>query len=313
MDEIMVSIVCIAYNHEPYIRDCLEGFVNQKTNFKFEVLVHDDASTDKTADIIREYESKYPDIFKPIYQKENQYSQGVKFGKKYIYPKLRGKYVAWCEGDDYWCDENKLQKQFDFMEAHPEYSACVHNTCIKNLKTGTEKPFCDLTEDGNMPIERIITMFGGCFHTTSVLTPVKYTEYPEEFNVQGVGDYPRALYLAAEGQIYYFADIMSVYRVWTEGSWTQRMAAGKRERLMQYRKNTFEMLSRFDKYYDYRYHEPILKRQVELLQDSFEFRTIFKNAAYRKVYLKNSNVKKKLLLISGCLFPNAVKHHFNKG
>ena len=120
MDEIMVSICCLTYNHEPYIRDCLEGFVNQKTNFKFEVIIHDDASTDKTADIIREYESKYPDIIKPIYQTENQYSQGIKFGKKYIYPKMRGKYVAFCEGDDYWCDNNKLQKQFDFFDFYPE-------------------------------------------------------------------------------------------------------------------------------------------------------------------------------------------------
>ena len=77
-NQIMVSILCIAYNHEKYIRQCLNGFVMQKTNFKYEVLVHDDASTDKTADIIREYEEKYPDLIKPIYQTENQYSKGVK-------------------------------------------------------------------------------------------------------------------------------------------------------------------------------------------------------------------------------------------
>ncbi len=128
MDEqIMVSVFCATYNHEKYIRKCLDGFIMQKTNFKFEVLVHDDASTDKTADIIREYEEKYPDIIKPIYQTENQYSKGVQIGVTFQYPRAKGKYIAFCEGDDYWCDENKLQRQFDIMESHPECSICVHN------------------------------------------------------------------------------------------------------------------------------------------------------------------------------------------
>ena len=124
MDKPLVSIVCTAYNHEPYIRDCLEGFVMQQTNFPFEVLINDDASTDHTADIIREYEAKYPDIIKPIYQTENQYSKGVRINITYCYPRAQGKYIALCEGDDFWCDPHKLQIQFDFMESHPDYSMC---------------------------------------------------------------------------------------------------------------------------------------------------------------------------------------------
>ena len=121
LDTPLVSICSITYNHEPYIRQCLDGFMMQKTNFPFEVIIHDDASTDKTADIIREYEAKYPDIVKPIYQKENQYSKGVEICGTYVYPKARGKYIAVCEGDDYWTDPYKLQKQVDFLEGHPEY------------------------------------------------------------------------------------------------------------------------------------------------------------------------------------------------
>ena len=119
--DILVTVVSLAYNHEPYIRQCLEGFVMQKTNFAFEVLIHDDASTDGTADIIREYELKYPDIIKPIYQKENQYSKGVFIEKTFLYPNAKGKYIAECEGDDYWIDPYKLQKQVDFLEANPDY------------------------------------------------------------------------------------------------------------------------------------------------------------------------------------------------
>ncbi len=131
-EEIKVSVVCLAYNHSKYIRKCLDGFVMQKTNFKFEVLIHDDASTDGTADIIREYEAKYPDIIKTIYQTENQYSKGVKILLTLLFPKAKGKYVAICEGDDYWCDENKLQEQFDIMECHPKCSICTHKVAVLN-------------------------------------------------------------------------------------------------------------------------------------------------------------------------------------
>lgn len=120
----LVSVVTLAYNHGKYIRQCLDGFVMQKTDFPFEVIIHDDASMDDTAEIIREYEQKYPDIIKPIYQTENQYSKKVPIGATYLYPKAQGKYIAECEGDDWWTDPNKLQKQVDFMESHPDYLLC---------------------------------------------------------------------------------------------------------------------------------------------------------------------------------------------
>jgi len=128
----MVSIVCEAYNHEPYLRDCLEGFVMQKTDFPIEILIHDDASTDKSAVIIREYESKYPSLFKPIYQKENQYSKGISIWSKYQLPRAKGKYIAFCEGDDYWIDPYKLQKQVDFLESHLEYDLCCSASKVYN-------------------------------------------------------------------------------------------------------------------------------------------------------------------------------------
>lgn len=115
-DDIMVSIYCMAYNHEKYIRQTFEGFLKQNTDFKYEVIVHDDASTDKTAEIIREYEEKYPDIFKAIYQKENQYSKGIKVFDTFIAPVIKGRYVAVCEGDDFWTDAEKLKLQVEFWK-----------------------------------------------------------------------------------------------------------------------------------------------------------------------------------------------------
>lgn len=120
-EQIQVTILCITYNHGPYIRNTLDHFVNQRVNFSYEILIHDDASTDGTAEIIREYAEKYPDVFVPILQTENQYSRGAPVLAR-LYPKCRGKYVAICEGDDYWPDLDKLQKQFDFLESHPDYS-----------------------------------------------------------------------------------------------------------------------------------------------------------------------------------------------
>lgn len=120
----LVSISCIGYNHERYIRNAIEGFLRQETAFPVEILIHDDFSTDKTADIIREYEAKYPQLIKPIYQTENQYSKGVLISATFNWPRARGKYIALCEGDDYWIDPLKLQKQVDFLEENEDCSMC---------------------------------------------------------------------------------------------------------------------------------------------------------------------------------------------
>jgi glycosyltransferase involved in cell wall biosynthesis len=121
----LVSICCETYNHEKYIRDAIDGFLMQKTDFAYEIIIHDDASTDQTADIIRSYADNNPNII-PILQAENQHSKGVRILSTFVYPIVRGKYIALCEGDDYWTDPGKLQKQIDYMEEHPECTLCVH-------------------------------------------------------------------------------------------------------------------------------------------------------------------------------------------
>lgn len=126
MSETIVSIVCNTYNHEKYIRETLEGFLKQKIKYSYEILIYDDASTDNTADIIREYEKNFPNIIKPIYQTVNQYSRGLKPGKQNR-ERAKGKYVAICEGDDYWIDENKLQEQIEYLENHPDCTFCFTN------------------------------------------------------------------------------------------------------------------------------------------------------------------------------------------
>ncbi len=123
MSEPVVSICSITYNHAPYIRQCLDGFLMQKTNFPFEIIINDDCSTDGTTEIIKEYAEKYPDLIKPIFHEENQYKKGVRgMFVKYVFPKAQGKYLALCEGDDYWIDPLKLQKQVDILESDDSVS-----------------------------------------------------------------------------------------------------------------------------------------------------------------------------------------------
>ena len=138
MDKPLVSISCITYNHEKYIRDCLDGFMMQKTDFPFEILIHDDASTDRTADIIREYEKNFPNIIKPIYQTENQFSKGLMIGETFNFPRAQGDYIAICEGDDYWNSPDKLQKQIDMFRARPELAMVYCDYDIRNEIAGRQ-------------------------------------------------------------------------------------------------------------------------------------------------------------------------------
>ena len=133
-----LSVVCITYNAAQYIRAALDGFLAQKTNFPFEVLVHDDASTDGTAEIIREYAEKRPDVIRAVFQKENQWSKGVAVSSTFLWPLVRGEYVAMCEGDDYWTDPLKLQKQVDWLDAHPDSSVCFHPVVV-HFEDGSHK------------------------------------------------------------------------------------------------------------------------------------------------------------------------------
>src|SRR5690606_8962533 len=129
--EPVLSIVCLAYNHAGFIRDTLEGFLLQETDFPFEVIVHDDASTDDTAAIIRDYAARFPGVIRPVYQRENQYRLGVPFSTR-LFASARGQYIAYCEGDDYWTDPRKLQIQVDFLEQHPDYVITYHDAFMFN-------------------------------------------------------------------------------------------------------------------------------------------------------------------------------------
>lgn len=288
MNDIIISVVCCTYNHERYIRRALEGFVNQKTDFPFEVIVHDDASTDGTADIVREYEQKYPEIIKAIYQTENQYSQGISPTREHICPKAKGEYLAICEGDDYWTDECKLQLQYDYMKAHPECALCVHQATVHDYFNNIDTDYTKCAEDKVFSIDEIIPMRGGLFATNSmVLKKSIYTDMPQCLMAKGFSDYQLLINGALNGTVYYMARNMSTYILGVPGSWTHTVMY-KNKTAAAHCDEAVRMLNAFDKAYDYKYHDAVTKAINNYEYDKLKYKGKYfasKKEPYREYYL----------------------------
>ncbi len=210
-DLVLVSIHCLAYNQEAYIRKCLDGFVMQKTDFCFEAIVHDDASTDRTANVIREYAEKYPSIIKPIYEKENQYSKGGGALQRIMDENTHGKYIAICEGDDYWTDPLKLQKQVDFLESNPDYGMCytksvkLYKNKIGGVWGDEDCSFAGLLDFKIVPTLSRLDRRSIYEHYLSEIKP-----YDREWIM---GDFPVVLYYSIKSKIHLINDVTCVYRV----------------------------------------------------------------------------------------------------
>jgi len=214
----LVTIKCMVYNHEPYLRQCLDGFVMQKANFKFEAVVHDDASTDDSANIIREYTEKYPDTIIPIYESENQYSKGG-FDRVFqiVNKRITGKYVAYCEGDDYWTDPYKLQNQVDYLESHPEcglvYTQAQQYEQVSgniSLAWARQSDFKDILLNQNS----IVTLTS-CYRKTIL------DDYYKEIKVNAdwkMVDLPLWLYISYYSKIKFFSQVTGVYRILGESA-----------------------------------------------------------------------------------------------
>lgn len=236
-EQIMVSIICNAYNHEKYIGEALDSFLMQETSFPFEVLVHDDASTDGTADIIREYEKKHGDIIKPYYQTENQYSKGIPI-RTFQLPRARGKYIAFCEGDDYWLDPLKLQKQVDALEAHPEVDMCA---CASTQVHAETKAFigkiAPYDAECISPTEDVIMGEGEFFSTNSLVYRKSMDDHFPPFRQFMILDYTLQIHGSLRGGVIYLPDCMAAYRLQVPGSWTFRMKNKEKQWAFLQKKN----------------------------------------------------------------------------
>lgn len=233
----VVSVCCITYNHRNFILDCLNGFLIQETSFPVEILIHDDASTDQTAAIIREYQKKYPNVIKAICQEENQWSKGVRPNAEFNLPRARGKYIAICEGDDYWTDPLKLQKQVDVLDRDPTFGLTFCNLKVIYDDSG-QPPHNAYQEVAHLPKGNRLRIFahpnertsfadlikGNYVHTPGVLFRnwVREEGVPDYMAKVSIGDWPLHLFTATKGDLHYCREVMGVYQVHRNGVWSQR-------------------------------------------------------------------------------------------
>ena len=286
----LVSVFCLTYNHAPYIRQCLDGFLMQRTSFDYEVIINDDASTDGTTEIIKEYENKYPEIIIPIYHEENLYSKGERgFWNKYCLPRAQGKYIALCEGDDYWTDPYKLQKQVDFLEEHPEYSMCFHNAVVFNDEHDRKNlRFNNLSHSQIVSLKMITDNW--IIPTASIVFRKNCYRQPEWASKIYSGDMLLALMCYSVGKLYYLNEVMSFYR--------KNLKGGSMSACLN--NNSFFVIDQHAMLYNYynqetnRKYEFILKRKIRELRRTKRFIALRRKSLLLAILLNPVYVFKRL-------------------
>lgn len=318
----MVSICCITFNHKDYIGRCLESLVHQNTDFEYEVIVHDDASTDGTQDVVREYAEKYPDLIVPVLETENQYSKGVGALTSAMLSPATGKYIVEIEGDDQWCDPDKLRLQVEALEAHPECSACVHvtNTVDKDGNPQMMRlPEFDLDHSvisTDEYMRHVLVEGNWMFHLSSCMVSADlYREYMD-FMAEGyptkfykVGDLPMYLYFSLKGSFYFIDRVMTTYTIESGGFMSQ--LKDNPEFALRAHQGYVDGLTAFDEFSDHRFHEYVSKalavRRFEIDRINRRFDRIIKQPEYRPLIRKRGPVKAAAFYLIG-MFMLLFKH-----
>ena len=284
--EPKLQVVCITYNQANFIKDALDGFLMQKTNFPFEVLVGDDCSTDGTSEIIAQYAEKYPHIIKHIRHEKNLGGQKNSID---IMRRVTAPYMALCEGDDYWTDPDKLQMQVDILEKNKHLNGCFHRAEVRkepNVKYWYSDSEFKPDEHGKIywpnydfhPKNNLCTIkniIDGCIATASVVYRYdKNFQYPDWFyNVFVAGDRAMHSFMIKSGYFYYIDKPMSVYRM-SKGS--NSSDNGNFDKLAKTTQEWLDLFDNIDKYFDYTYKH-IIQDEKQLYVSA-----AFKNAIYNK-------------------------------
>jgi glycosyltransferase involved in cell wall biosynthesis len=245
--DLLVSIVCITYNHGKYVEESLKGFLSQDVDFEIEIIIGDDCSTDNTREIIKKYHNLYPDKIKPIYNEDN-----IGINKNFIktLESATGKYIALCEGDDYWIDNNKLQKQVDFMEENLEYTMCFHRSeTFDDISNKVIELYPNIDKELDLDIYDFIE--SNKASTASVLYRNIDINLPKSFFDFKLGDWPMHLLYLEKGKAKYLPNIMSRYRVHINGVWSLNNEAKKLS-------DVIYMLEKMNEFFEYRYNKYFL-------------------------------------------------------
>ena len=281
-NDIDVSVLLIAYNHSKYISRALQSVLRQKTDYNVEIIVHDDASTDNTQDIIRKFEKSNPGKLKAIYETENQLSKGTDIIEDIIFPLIRGRYVAELECDDEWIDENKLQKQVRFLEEHIDYIACSHNTLILDYEQRKIRLLNKHKKSYDVKLKDIIENSRSSFHLNSIVCRREGLKKLREFNnvVEILfGDLTERLCLLECGKIRYMPDVMSIYRRNSGPDAFTTKTKGSKSRIALYKKviKLYRfLLNRYPNYKD----SMIIRKYIR----QYELYILLEAKKYRKAF-----------------------------
>lgn len=310
--QVKVTVLVVTYNHEPYIRKALESVVCQKTDFEYEIIVHDDASTDGTTEIVRTYERQYQNLT-AIIEKENQYHNKGYLGiHKILKPYVHGKYVILLEGDDLWCDENKIQKQVNFLETHPDHIAHTH--LVKHVFPDGKVDFHPTRSDGKDWTPYEIIDWKDAFHASSLMYRSEYflSEFDECYML--AIDFVMACWLIMNGKIGYSNDIMSIHNLYAKGSYTANKFKMEGDGFknaddrLKHLKGRQILCSKLDEMSNYLFHDFFVKSQERRYLDYCfsvgDYRTSRKIVP---TYVKGLPIRKKIWIYSNAYMPFIVK------
>ena len=310
---ILVSINCTTYNHEKYIKDSIEGFLMQKTNFTYEILIGEDCSTDQTKQIVEEYVEKYPNLIRMITSEQNV---GARLNSQRLIEASKGKYIAECEGDDYWIDPYKLQKQVDYMESNEDCTFCFHNANIikanKKIEQQSKSMLLSQRKDRfgeekeNFSAGELAVL--GFIPTASFFYPRRLMVSPPEWYFTAiVGDNSIKLLTTSHGYAHYIDEIMSVYRVNVKNSimtnW--RNENHDKEKQVAVTQGFIDLFDAFDVYSNYHYQNELVQAKIPFELNLIKLQGSAKdfNIPRYKEYLDRLHPLEKINYYTGCYFP----------
>lgn len=281
----VLTVVVMTYNHRDYISKALDSILSQKVNIDFNILVHDDCSDDGTYEILLHYKHEYPNKFNIVRQKSRKFHiDGFNMMiYKYVVPLIKSKYVAYCDGDDYWCDDLKLQKQLDFMEHHHDYSLCFHNA-YQLKRNGDMSSLWFIGDEADLNMSDFVNDKPGIRVATSSIF-VKSESFKSFSNWRKsypVEDVPLYMTAALDGKIHRLPDIMCVYRQFATGSWSSQNQKDSKKRL-EHLTNLRNAVQLFDSETKNVFHNLVIN-QIE----SCDFRISLLKRDYKTIFLKKN-------------------------